>query len=287
MAAVRQTDASLEAAGGRGRPTDRTAGPADAARAEQTIRLLWRHREPQPRRRGPRPRHDLDAVVATAVAMADRAGLDAVTVRQLADRLGIARMAVYTYVSDLDQLVELMTDTVVAELFDGRIRAHPYGPRSRPPVDRRRGWRRVARTVATANLELFQRHPWLIDRPNVRPVLGPHSTAKYDAELTCFEGLGLTEAEMDLALWQLLNHVRGTAGDLIAAGRHAELTAVWWERVATAIGDRITAAEFPRAVRVGAAVGEQQGSAYDPPASYRFGLDLLLDGLQVAIDRRS
>lgn len=256
-------------------------------RGEQTIRLLWRHSESAPVRRGPKPRHDLDDVVAAAVVLADAGGLAALTVRALADRLRIARMAVYTYVADLDQLLELMVDTVVGELFDGRLRGFPYGPRSRPPRDPRRGWRRNATTLATANLELLLRHPWLIERPNDRPVLGPNSTAKYDRELACFEGLGLADAELDLALWQLLNHVRGAAADLIAAERHPESSLDWWQAVGAAFASRVDADEYPRAVRVGSAAGASQGTAYDALKSFRFGLDLLLDGLQTAIDRHA
>ncbi|WP_168207475.1 TetR/AcrR family transcriptional regulator C-terminal domain-containing protein [Microlunatus elymi] len=137
-----------------------------------------------------------------------------------------------------------------AELFDGKIRSFRYGPRSRPPADPRRSWQRAARTVADANLDLVRRHPWLITRPNERPVLGPHSTAKYEAELAAFDRTGLSAAEVDLALWQVLNHVRGVAGDLLAGQSSPESTADWWQ------------------------------------ARYKFGLSRILDGLQVLIDRR-
>lgn len=254
-------------------------------RAEQTARLLWRHREQQPRRRGPRPGRDVDEVVAAGIAIADADGLAGLTIRGLTGRLGLARMGLYNYVADLDQLVELMVDHAYAELVDGRLRGFPYGPRSRPPVDPLRGWRRAARTVCDANLDLVRRHPWLIERSKERPVLGPNSTAKYDAELAVLDRLGLTDTEMDLALWQLLNHVRAAAADLTAAARQPESGEQWWSAGAAAVADRISAAEFPLAVRVGSSAGRSQGSAYDPLGSYRFGLSRLLDGLQVMIDR--
>ncbi|SDR92027.1 TetR/AcrR family transcriptional regulator C-terminal domain-containing protein [Microlunatus soli] len=253
-------------------------------RAEHTARLLWRHREQQPRRRGPRPGRELDDVVAAGIAIADADGIAGLTVRGLTARLGLARMGLYTYVADLDQLVELMIDQAAAEFFDGRLRGFPYGPRSRRPADPRRGWRRAAGTLCDANLDWIRRHPWLVERPNVRPVLGPSSTAKYDAELGVFDRLGLTDLEMDLAVWQLLNHVRGIAVDLTAAAREPETSEQWWSAGAAAAAARITAAEFPLAVRVGTAAGDAQAAAYDPLGSYRFGLSRLLDGLQVMID---
>lgn len=265
-----------------------SAVQATAERMDRTARLLWRHREDQPRRRGPRPGRSLDEVVAAGMAIADADGLTGLTVRTLAKRLGLARMGLYNYVDDLDQLVELMSDTASGELLDGRVRGFPYGPRSRSPADRRRGWQRVARTVCEANLELIGRHPWLIEQPNDRPVLGPGAIAKYNAELATFDRLGLGEVEMDLALWQLLNHVRGIAGDLIAARSRGESAEQWWEAGGAAVvADRVSEEEFPLAVRVGSAAGAAQGTAYDPMSSYRFGLSRLLDGLQLLIDRRS
>jgi AcrR family transcriptional regulator len=257
------------------------------SKAERTIELLWRHRADPPRRRGPRPAVDVDALVAAGIELADSDGFDGVTVRRLAERVGISRMSVYSYVDDLDQLGELMIDTVHGELVDGRVRAFPYGPRSRPPADPRQRWRRAARTVADLNLELYRRHPWLLARSNDRPVLGPHSTAKYDAELRVFAALDLPPAEMDLALWQLLNHVRGTAAESVAVEQHRESAEEWWRAGAAAAERWISGAEFPLAVAVGSAVGEAQNTAYDPAAGYRFGLAVILDGIQALIDRRA
>jgi AcrR family transcriptional regulator len=263
-----------------------------SARAEQTVRLLWRHREAQPRRRGPRPGRALDDLVAAGIEIADAEGLSGLSVRRLAERIEVSRMSVYSYVCDLDQLTDLMIDQVNGELISGDHvggadgpRRFPYGPRSRPPADRLTGWRRAARTVADANLDLARRHPWLTERTNDKPVLGPYTTAKYDAELAVFDELGLTDPQMDLALWQLLNHVRGIAADLRASAADPESVAAWWQGSAAAVAERIGAEEFPLAVRVGASVGQAQQSAYDPLTSYRFGLARVLDGLQTLIER--
>lgn len=254
---------------------------AEESREVSTIRLLWRHREEQPRRRGPRPARSLDDLVRAGIELADSDGLAGLTVRRLADRLDLSRMSVYSYVRDLDQLTELMIDTVQAEPFDGAPR-FPYGSRSRPPADRANGWRRPARLVADTNLDLLRRHPWLIEWPSDRPVLGPNSTRKYDRELAVFDRLGLTDHQLDLCLWLLLGHVRTTAAQLQVVGS-ADSSGDWWQESAAAAAARITAAEFPLAVRVGAAAGEVQQTAFDPLLNYRFGLDRLLDGIQLLI----
>ena len=71
---------------------------------------------PSPRRRGPRPRHSREDVVRAAVAIADSDGLDAVTFRAVAARLGTGVMSLYNYVPDKQALVYEMVELVSAEL---------------------------------------------------------------------------------------------------------------------------------------------------------------------------
>src|ERR1700749_2561181 len=72
--------------------------------------------EPSPRRRGPRPRHSREDVVRAAVEIADRDGLDAVTFRAVATRLGTGVMSLYNYVPDKQALVYDRVDLVSAEI---------------------------------------------------------------------------------------------------------------------------------------------------------------------------
>src|SRR5689334_5342168 len=129
-------------------------GIGDPAR---TIDLLWRSEVP--RRRGPAPRLSVRAVTATAVAMADRDGLDKLTMRALATELGLASaMALYTYVPGKGELIDLMVDAAHAEfeLDEDGIRA-----------------------VADANRALYRAHPWLTEIALDRPPLGPGQLRKY------------------------------------------------------------------------------------------------------------
>ena len=71
---------------------------------------------PSPRRRGPRPRHSREDVVRAAVAIADGDGLDAVTFRAVAARLGAGVMSLYNYVPDKQALVYEMVELVSAEV---------------------------------------------------------------------------------------------------------------------------------------------------------------------------
>src|SRR5580692_8377351 len=71
---------------------------------------------PSPRRRGPRPRYSREDVARAAVALADAEGLDAVTFRAIATRLGTGVMSLYNYIPDKQALVFDMAELVSAEL---------------------------------------------------------------------------------------------------------------------------------------------------------------------------
>ena len=71
---------------------------------------------PPQRRRGPRPRHSREDVVRAAMAIADSGGLDAVTFRAVAARLGTGVMSLYNYVPDKQTLIYEMVEAASADL---------------------------------------------------------------------------------------------------------------------------------------------------------------------------
>ena len=86
------------------------SGAGDPAR---TLELLWRRPEVRaPGKRGPRSGLGVDAVVATAVQLADAEGLAAASMRRVAQALGVTAMSLYTYVPGKGELIDLMLDAV-------------------------------------------------------------------------------------------------------------------------------------------------------------------------------
>ncbi|MBC7302041.1 MAG: TetR family transcriptional regulator, partial [Nocardia sp.] len=93
-------------------PTDGDDKSADATRI---IELLWRHALPaKSSARGPKPGLTVDDVVAAGIALADRDGIDKLTIRAVAAELGLRAMSLYTYVPSKDALIVLMVDAVAA-----------------------------------------------------------------------------------------------------------------------------------------------------------------------------
>jgi AcrR family transcriptional regulator len=245
------------------------SGRGDPARV---LALLWGTGEPGPRR-GRRPALSLEEVVASAIALADREGLEAVTMRRLAGAVGVGAMALYTYVPGKAELLDLMLDRVYAEM-----------PRDPWPAD----WRERIAAVARENRALYDAHPWAATVATGRPPLGPGLMGKYERELTAFEGLGLDDVEIDAALTFLLDFVRAAA--LAADVARATLRATgmtdeqWWAANAPLLERALDPAAYPTAARVGSAAGAAHGGAYSPDHAWEFGLERVLDGLAALIE---
>ncbi|MFI9230688.1 TetR/AcrR family transcriptional regulator C-terminal domain-containing protein [Streptomyces rimosus] len=244
---------------------------ADAAR---TLRLLWREPGSGPARRGPRQALSIDAVIEAATALADADGLDGLTMRSVAQRLGVTPMTLYTYVPGKSALLDLMLDAAYLRMPRA---AHDGVP-----------WRARLEAVARANRALYRRHPWVAERPVSRPPLGPGVMAKYEHELAAFDGLGLDDVTTDAALTYLLGFVDSVARAEFharAAARDSALTDdQWWAAHAPVLATVFDPSRYPRAARIGSAAGEMHQSAYDPEHAFTFGLARVLDGLAALVE---
>jgi AcrR family transcriptional regulator len=245
------------------------AGTGDPARS---LALLWRTHE-RPGRSG----LSVDRIVAAAIEVADADGLPALSMRRVAEKLGVGTMSLYTHVPRKAELIDLMLDRA-------------YGETARP--DEVTGdWRARLEFAARENWALYHRHPWLLQITMVRPVLGPNVTAKYEYELRAIDGIGLTDLEMDLVLTLVAGHVEGAARRSLEAAQAEQLTGVsdeqWWRARAPILGSLVDVGQFPTASRVGTAAGEAYNSPYNADAAFEFGLQRVLDGIEALVARRS
>jgi AcrR family transcriptional regulator len=249
-------------------------GSADPAR---TIATLWGLRRLP--RRGPKHTLTTPQVVAAAVEIADGdQDLAMLSMRRVAESLGVGTMSLYTYIASREELLEAMLDRVYAEAVE----------RLGPPDDT--PWPDGLRRVAAANWELYLRHPWVLQVFTGRPPLGPHAIAKYERELSVIDGIGLTDVEMDAVITLLHTHVEGVARRRIEADRAVRRTGIsdeqWWHRVQPLFAEVFDPARFPVAARVGQAAGQAHQAAHSPEHAYAFGLDRLLEGVAALIATR-
>ena len=241
---------------------------ADPARS---LAILWRTREPTSRSSG--PGLSVDRIVRAAIAIADAEGLDALTMRRVAEALGVGTMSVYTYVPGKAELLDLMMDAAYAAM----------------PRPDRSGWRwrdRVA-AIAEDNRSLFEQHPWAAEVSTARPPLGPGLMGKYEHELTAFEDMALDDVTRDDCLTHLLAFVQGwarSAADTRAAQTESAMSdRQWWQANAPLLEKVFDAEQYPTAVRVGSAAGDAHGTAYDAEHAYEFGLARVLDSFEALV----
>lgn len=250
-----------------------TSDRTGSGEPSRTLALLWG--ETPAARKGPARSLTVEKVVEAALGIADSAGLAAVTVRAVAERVGVSTMSVYTYVPGKPELLDLMVDALYASM-------------DRPEWDGG-SWRERLVTVAESNRGLLLEHPWLTEIAALsRPPLGPGVMAKYEYELAAFDEAGLPDVEIDAALAYLLGFVQSSCRAAHDAARAATDTAMsdaeWWTANQPILARVFDPESYPRAVRIGAAAGEAQGAAWDAERAWTFGLERTLDGLAVLID---
>lgn len=223
---------------------------------------IWFRREPA--RRGPRPALSRVEITRTAIELADAEGLDAVSMRRIAARLGAGATSLYWYVSNKDDLFELMVDEVVGEISV----PEPSGD-----------WRNDLREIARAIHSTLRRHRWMV-LLGIRPVVGPKTRRFGELAPRVFDPLGLDDSIRIQILAALNNYLYGFV--------HRELA---WEQVRRQRG--LTEKQWSACLR-----GYVKRARVDDPGfaepwearvaltsedSFEFGLDCLLDGVTARI----
>lgn len=127
-----------------------------------------------------------EAIVAAAVAIADREGLAAVSIRRVAAELGIRPMSIYTHVASKDDLVDLMLDEVIADV----LIPEPV------PED----WREALRQIAHRSHDAFVAHPWTLEAFGQHPRFGPNTLRHVEQTLAAASRTGLDHEQAAIVL---------------------------------------------------------------------------------------
>jgi AcrR family transcriptional regulator len=206
-----------------------------------------------------RTRLNRERVVQAAVAFADEAGLDALSMRKLGQRLGVEAMSLYNHVANKDDLLDGMIDVVFSEI-------------DLPAVDA--DWRVAMGRRAGSVRAALARHPWATGLMELRTTPGPASLRHHEAVLECLRRAGFSTEDATHAYWLLDSFIYGFAIQeaSLPFGTPEELA-----EMAKVVLPRLPATEYPR-LNEAAAAALASGSDYT--AEFEFGLELILDGLE-------
>ncbi len=255
------------------------AGQGDS---RKVMTLLWGPPGAHGRRSGPGPRPGLtlEMILDTAIEIADEAGMTALSMRAVGERLGRTAMALYTYIPSKNEMVDLMYDRALAELAAGG----EHGP----------GWRAAVMSWADDLWAFYMRHPWALQVSPTRPVQGPNEYALIESLVRILYRADLAPTPLRGAVGALFQHVRGAAQSVAEARQAATVTGVsdeeWWSTRSALMAEVAPdfAERFPMLTRLGRETPEtERTSPYEREPARRnldLGLTFLLDGIAARID---
>ncbi len=228
-----------------------------------TLELLWgRGKRGE---RGPKPGLTVERIVLAAIELADAEGLEAASMRRVADRLGVGAMSLYRYIPGKAELLDLMLDAVHAD--DSVV----------PDGD----WRAQLEWLARRSRDRIERHPWMLQVVvGRRPPLGPNILADFDAYLAAVSGIGLTPPEAIAATELVGFFIEGATRNAIEtaeAAREVSDEEYWGER-------QEFWEEYFEPERFIAITAAWNAGAYEEAVdSFEFGLQRILDGIEARL----
>jgi AcrR family transcriptional regulator len=206
-----------------------------------------------------------ERALQVALRLADTEGIDTLTMRKLAETLGVEAMSLYHHVPNKSAILDGMVDLIFAE-----VELPPTG------VDWQTAMRRRARSIRTVLLK----HPWALRLMESRAEPGMATLTHHDAVLGCLRGAGFSIVLTGNAYAVLDSYIYGFI--------HTELnlpfqTSEQTHDVAVAILDQMPSGMYPHLMEFARERVLKPGYAYGD--EFEFGLALILAGLTRALEQ--
>jgi len=201
-----------------------------------------------------------ERVLRAAITLADKEGLDALTMRRLGQKVGVEAMSLYNHVKNKDDILDGIVDLVLTD-----IDVPPAGT----------DWKKAMRRRSISAHEVLVAHPWAAMQIMSRYSIGLGMTRYLDATLGRLREGGFT-IEGALDAWHTLDsHLYGFTLQQLNLPFAADEAS----RVSADVLPGLSAEEFPHVVEV---IGHvmRSGRVED----FEYGLDLILDGLEAGLN---
>jgi AcrR family transcriptional regulator len=215
-----------------------------------------------------------DRVFRAAVRIADEGGIAALSMRKLAQALGVEAMSLYHHVADKDEVLDGMVDVVVSEI---NARVAEIGA---PPGGTDSNWKTAVRRRILTAREVFLSHPWAPRVIESRTTMSPTVMRYYDSLMRLLREGGLSVSLVHHAMHALGSRALGFTQELFAPDDDADSGV----DVAAIMRGQL-AADFPYITEIVVieSTNHDEDSTLgwcDDQVEFEFGLDVLLDGLE-------
>ena len=198
-------------------------------------------------------RLDAPAIVDAAIRVIDADGLDALTMRRLGREMGADPTAMYRHFRSKDELLLAVCDRLLGSMLDAL-----------EPGD---GWRATLRDMSWKAWETYHRHPHLAHLLSLSPEVLDHHERLTEIALSALTETGLSDADAALSYHMLVGYTAGVASASAESGR--DDGAAWRRSYAL-----LPESQFPNCVRLAPVLFP------DAEAQFRFGVELILDGVE-------
>ena len=201
-----------------------------------------------------------ERVLEAAVQLADRGGIDGLSMRKLGQALGVEGMALYRHVRDKEAILDGIVDAVMTEVV---------------VPERAADWKIAMRELSVAARLVMLRHPWAPALLVARPELGPATLRHIDSVLAILDAGGFS---IDMAHHAL--HVLGSRVFGFTQDPFNDANDVRPDPAAAAAIAQALAVSYPSVGKLAAAATHDGGlGGCDDDFEFAFGLGLILDGL--------
>jgi AcrR family transcriptional regulator len=231
-------------------------------------------RPPRSPRGGDKPTLSREQIVRTAIEILDAEGTAGLSMRRLGTRLGAGATSLYWYVAHKDELLELAVDEVFGEVYVPEV-----GDTS---------WRIGASVLCTGMRAALVRHPWALGQLGSRPNLGPNAMRMGDRTVAILEAAGFRGLEVSHASAMLMSHAIGAATATSAAATVATESGQPLDELLDSVRPHLEeiSRDHPNYRRWWAEVSSSVKPDEIFEEGFRFGLDRILDGLDLWLKSR-
>lgn len=209
-----------------------------------------------------------ERVLRAAVALADEAGIDSLSMRNLAQDLGVVPMALYKHVANKDELVAGMIDVVIDEIA--------------PPLADT-DWKHAVRERILSARRVLQRHPWVSLAIESQQTPTPAILAYLDSMVGTFRTGGFSVDLAHHVMHAMGSRTLGFSQELFDTARNAGRTGVTSPEPPAALPAQF-ADRFPNLAKIVVVASHDDtsvvGRGCDDQFEFEFALDLLLEGIE-------